>query len=80
MVAVLPQALRNELHDALESLESERINTVLQQVKPLDATLYQTLSGLVDNFDYPSVLKALQTSQTELGSLKPRVSEQGVQK
>lgn len=59
MLSGLPPALRDELRDALESLEDERIRAVLIHVTPLDATLYKTLSHLVDNFDYASVLRCL---------------------
>jgi uncharacterized damage-inducible protein DinB len=65
MLAVLPQNLRRELHDALESLEDERITAVIGQVAPYDLTLHKTLSHLVENFDYPAILKALQTNQSE---------------
>ena len=60
MLAVLPQALRDELKTALESLDSDRIEAVIGQVASHDANLQKTLSRLVDNFDYPSILKALQ--------------------
>ncbi|MCK9394920.1 MAG: PAS domain S-box protein [Methylobacter sp.] len=63
MLAVLPQALRRELHDALESLDGERITAVIQQAASHDSKLHKTLSHLAENFDYPSILKALQTNQ-----------------
>ena len=59
MLAVLPPALRNELRAALESLWEEQINAALQQVAAYDVTLYHELLRLVDNFDYPSILKVL---------------------
>lgn len=62
MLSVLPQQLCFELKAALESLDSGSIHTVLQQVKLHDASLYQALSALVDNFDYPAILKLLQPS------------------
>lgn len=68
MLAVLPQALRGELKEALESLGSERIEAVLEQVKPYDASLHQTLSRLVAVFDYPGILKVLQANQSENAS------------
>ena len=61
MLAVLPQELRRELHDALESLDGERISAVMQQVASHDAKLHKTLLHLAENFDYPAILKALQT-------------------
>ena len=59
MLAVLPQELRSELREALESLEEERINTIIEQVKAYNAGLQKTLAHLVENYDYPAILKAL---------------------
>lgn len=59
MFLMLPEALRNEMKDALESLENERIARVIKQVGIHDRTLQKTLTQLTDNFDYPSILKAL---------------------
>jgi hypothetical protein len=53
--------LRGELHNALSSLENERIDAVLAQVATYDAGLHGTLSSLVANYDYPAILKVLQT-------------------
>ena len=63
MLAVLPPALQGELRDALESLNSERINAVLRQVEPIDEPLRKTLAHLADDFDYPAILKALRADQ-----------------
>lgn len=65
MLAALPSELRRELHDALESLEDERIAAAMQQVASDDPALHKTLSRLVENFNYPAILKALQTNQAE---------------
>jgi len=67
MLQVLPAALRSELKAALESLMEGRIDAALIQVESHDAALHKILSGLVDNYDYPSILKVLQTNTT--GSL-----------
>jgi signal transduction histidine kinase/CheY-like chemotaxis protein len=61
MLAILPSELRNELLKALESLDSDRIYTVLQQVSPYDELLYKTLANLINNFDYPAILRVLQS-------------------
>ncbi|MDO8207299.1 MAG: hypothetical protein Q7T38_05695, partial [Gallionella sp.] len=61
MLAVLPAELRSELHDALISLEDERIAAAIGQVASLDPTLHRTISHLAKNFDYPAILKALQS-------------------
>ncbi|MFZ4539596.1 ATP-binding protein, partial [Propionivibrio sp.] len=57
--AKLPEGVRAELKEALESLESERITRAIQQVATHDSALQKMLSQLVDNFDYPTILKAL---------------------
>ncbi len=59
MLAVLPATMRKDLKDALESLDSDRIAAVIQQVSEFDGTLAQTLSRLADDFDYPAILNAL---------------------
>jgi PAS domain S-box-containing protein len=62
MLAVLPQALRNELKTALESLESELINEVLNKIASCDVVLHDALAPLVESYDYPAILKQLQTA------------------
>lgn len=59
MFLTLPEALRNEMKDALESLENERIARVIKQVGLYDRALQKTLTQLTDNFDYPAILKTL---------------------
>ncbi|ADL55334.1 ATP-binding protein [Gallionella capsiferriformans] len=60
MLMGLPEMLRSELNDALESLEVDRINHAILQVP--DEALRETLTALVANFDYPVILKLLQAS------------------
>lgn len=62
MLAVLPEDLRRELRAALKSLESERIAAAIGQVASCDSKLHKTLSHLAENFEYPAILKALQTN------------------
>ena len=62
MLEVLPSPLRQELRDALESLESERIDAAIQQVSAHDAKLHGVLRYLVENYNYPAILQALQVS------------------
>jgi len=61
MAAMVP-ALRNGLRDALESLESERIASAIERIGVVDNELSRTLSRLADEFDYPSILDALERS------------------
>ena len=60
MLTVLPTTLRHELHDALQSLDSGRIAAVIQQVALYDSMLHKLLSRMTENFDYPTILNALQ--------------------
>jgi CheY-like chemotaxis protein/anti-sigma regulatory factor (Ser/Thr protein kinase) len=61
MLSILPETLRQELMQALESLNSDRIETLIQQVAMYDANLQKALAYLANNFDYPTILKALHT-------------------
>jgi len=58
-LTVLPASLREELRDAVDSLDSERIAAVIREVNEVDAELGRTLSRLAEYFDYPAILKAL---------------------
>lgn len=58
-VAGLPETLRGELKEALESLEYEHIARAIQQVGAYDAGLQKILLELADNYEYSAILKAL---------------------
>ena len=60
----LKEELRAELRDALLSLNHERIVTAIGHIAASDAELARTLSRLTDEFDYPSILNALDTVAT----------------
>jgi hypothetical protein len=47
------------LQTVLQSLDSEKIHAVIEQVATYDAELKNTLQHLADNFDYPAILKVL---------------------
>jgi signal transduction histidine kinase/DNA-binding response OmpR family regulator len=59
MLSVLPNTLRDKLQEALESLESDRIDQIIQQVTDYDQELQQTLAQYTDSFDYQTILNAL---------------------
>jgi CheY-like chemotaxis protein len=59
MLSVVPDSLRQNLENALTSLESARIARVIQQIAELDPQLSKTLGQLADNFNYPTILSAL---------------------
>ncbi|GAB5604851.1 PAS domain-containing protein [Sideroxyarcus sp. TK5] len=60
MLQVLPPALREELREALQSLEGARIDAAVQQVAALDPALHKTLTRLTGSYDYLPILQALQ--------------------
>ena len=60
MLAVLPAALREELRDALASLDSERIGAIIQQAREADVDLGRALAHLAENFDYLAIMNALE--------------------
>ncbi|MES9993485.1 MAG: response regulator [Candidatus Thiodiazotropha sp.] len=59
MLSIVPEALRNELHNALVSLESDRIDQAIRQVGEHDQVLQRTLISLVERYNYPAILQAL---------------------
>jgi PAS domain S-box-containing protein len=59
MLADLPASAREELKNALESLEPERIEKAIVLATAQDPELRKTLAYLADNFDYPAILRAL---------------------
>jgi CheY-like chemotaxis protein len=59
MLSILPKALQNELYEALVSLESDRIDQVIEQVGQYDLVLQKTLTRFVGNYNYPAILQAL---------------------
>ncbi|MEJ2691812.1 MAG: ATP-binding protein [Candidatus Thiodiazotropha sp.] len=59
-LALLPAALRTRLKTDLESLESEHIGETLHQIANIDPKLGRILARMVEHFDYPSILSALE--------------------
>lgn len=58
-LAALPEALRMELQETLESLESNAIEAAIQKVADQDAELAKHLSKLAEGLNYPVILDAL---------------------
>jgi signal transduction histidine kinase/CheY-like chemotaxis protein len=59
MLQILPEELRMDLMEALETLDNNRIDAIIQQIGAQDHALQKSLSQLADNFDYPAILKLL---------------------
>jgi PAS domain S-box-containing protein len=62
MLDKLPNTLRMELRNALESLDSKRITAILGRIGEVDVKLGGALSRLAEYFDYPAILDALDKS------------------
>jgi PAS domain S-box-containing protein len=60
MLATVPAKHRQELREALESLDSELIATIIDQIGEIDAALGLALAQIAGYFDYPSILKLLE--------------------
>ncbi|WP_428605956.1 ATP-binding protein [Sedimenticola sp.] len=63
MLDRLPGELRRDLTEALESLEIERIESVIQQISLHDKVLENKLRQFTRYFDYHAILKILQQKQ-----------------
>ncbi len=59
MLAGLSDELRMALREALDTLDSERITEVINRISEEDHTLAQTLRNLAENYDYPTIINAL---------------------
>ncbi len=70
MLAALPEAVRGELWDALESLHSDRIAAVIRQASATDPKLGRTLTRLAENFNYPAILDALASDKAPIGDAR----------
>ena len=62
MLELLQPALRRELAEAVQRLDSERIKAVIQAIAQHDAPLAQVLAQFAANFDYPAILRALRVT------------------
>ncbi|HEY5993770.1 MAG TPA: ATP-binding protein [Gallionellaceae bacterium] len=62
MLEAVQPLLRNELAAALQSLDSERIDAVIEAIAQGNAPLGQALAQLAGNFDYPAILRALKVA------------------
>jgi signal transduction histidine kinase/DNA-binding NarL/FixJ family response regulator len=60
MLQVIPEELRSDLIAALETLDGERIDAIIQEIGTHDQAIQKTLSRLAMNFDYPAILKLFQ--------------------
>ena len=61
MLASLPTALREQLKDAIENLDSDCITTLILQIAEQDPDLGHALSAFAERFDYTSILAALES-------------------
>jgi PAS domain S-box-containing protein len=62
MMAGIGNELQTALREALDSLNSEGILEIIQRISETDNSLAEKLKTLADNFDYPTILKVLDSS------------------
>ncbi len=60
-LATISGELRDELRNAVESLDRERILAAINHISAVDNELGRALLQRTDEFDYPSILEALKT-------------------
>jgi CheY-like chemotaxis protein/nitrogen-specific signal transduction histidine kinase len=65
-LAALPAALRDELENAITSLDPERIALLLRQVSEQNASLGHALLRLADKFSYTAIFRALESCKERL--------------
>jgi PAS domain S-box-containing protein len=58
-LAGIGDELLTALREALDTLDSELIEKVIERIGEKDKTLAETLKSLADNFDYPAILSVL---------------------
>ncbi|MEJ2407670.1 MAG: PAS domain S-box protein, partial [Candidatus Thiodiazotropha sp.] len=58
-LAAISEEIRNDLRNAIESLDRERIDTTIDHINAVDGELARTLLKRIDEFDYPGILDAL---------------------
>jgi signal transduction histidine kinase/CheY-like chemotaxis protein len=58
-LALLPEALRRELNDALVILDIQRINAIIETIEAHDPELCAAMKPLADTFDYKRLLDLL---------------------
>jgi CheY-like chemotaxis protein len=64
MFSGIGEELLTALRDALEILDSERIEEIVDRIGETNSALAQTLKSLTDNYDYPAILQVLDESMS----------------
>lgn len=59
MLMKLPDPLRRELRESVASLDGDRIAAMLDRIGAVDREVARALARLAENFDYPSILGAI---------------------
>jgi signal transduction histidine kinase/CheY-like chemotaxis protein len=64
MVAALPEELCQRLAGALKSLDSDHVAAAISEAAKVDAGLARILTRHAENFDYPAILKVIETARS----------------
>lgn len=62
MLAALPLELRQQLYNTLESLDCDQIEAVIEKISAQNSSLSKLLMRLANNYDYSTILKALESA------------------
>jgi hypothetical protein len=65
MLSPLPEALRDTLRVALESLDSKAIAAAIRQIGTCDPMLERVLTRITERFDYQEILDTLHKGVSE---------------
>jgi PAS domain S-box-containing protein len=68
MLVALPLELRETLRAALENLDSDSIKAAIGKISEMDKQLGRTLTRVAEDFDYPSILRALDEAAITKGT------------
>jgi CheY-like chemotaxis protein len=69
-LAALPAVLRDELENAVISLDRERVARLVEKISEHDAALGKVLARLADRFAYTAIFDALRGCKTRMAQAK----------
>jgi hypothetical protein len=67
-IAALPAGLREELRDAVTTLNGKRLSQAIQKVAEHDATLSAVLARCAEQLRYTAILDAIESGANESGA------------
>lgn len=65
MMATLPSALREELHEATMTLDTEEIDTVIVQIRTIESEIADSLDALAKGYQFDQIIQLLETTNEQ---------------